>query len=366
MIEHDCAGKSKKGSCRGQGCGIKIPSPYDSCVRRNAGIRAKKDQSKKKEEQQAEADRQYREKPFYPPCWGRNGQYRCWSYCNNQPKMVGRGVNRCPFPSKKVYDDFKRTRAMEQEAANGPQDCAGKDRNPRRRTKNMRGGRSKVYYISSEYEYCINRNAALAKDAEAEENAQIIDSSAWNEDVRLNDQSTHDQCMQRMKDSPGIRIDGCERFQDQQTLRPKGAQNVECRCNMAFTHWCTASGKAVKHNNPDNRRDCKAEQSNYNNYRGPSSFKQNCGVKFLGVGPRKYEKLIVMLIELVRCTKINVLLLQKQWTIAGSEAMQQKKSLCATTYVHMSKWMSSCSMVKTVGTVIAEGLESKPSRRRRY
>ena len=40
--------------------------------------------------------------------------------------MVGRGVNRCPFPSQKVYDDFKRTRAMEQEAANGPQNCAGK------------------------------------------------------------------------------------------------------------------------------------------------------------------------------------------------------------------------------------------------
>ena len=102
--------------------------------------------------------------------------------------MVGRGVNKCPFPSQKVYDDFKRTRAMEQEARMDLRLC-GKDRNPRRRTKNMRGGRSKVYYISSEYEYCINRNAALAKDAEAEERLKLL-TVAWNEDVRLNDQST--------------------------------------------------------------------------------------------------------------------------------------------------------------------------------
>ena len=192
----------------------------------------------------------------------------------------------------------------------------------------MRGGRSKVYYISSEYEYCINRNAALAKDAEAEARAQIIDSSAWNEDVRLNDQSTHDQCMQRMKDSPGIRIDGCERFQDQQTLRPKGAQNVECRCNMAFTHWCTASGKAVKHNNPDNRRDCKAEQSNYNNYRGPSSFKQNCGVKFLGVGPRKYEKINCNANRACAVYKNKCAALAKAMDDCGKRQLCYKKKVC--------------------------------------
>ena len=50
--------------------------------------------------------------------------------------------------------------------------------------------------------------------------------------------------------------------------------------------------------------------------------------------------------------------------LSGAKAMQQKERLCATIYVHMSKWMFSCSVVETVGTATVEELGPKLGMRR--
>ena len=190
------------------------------------------------------------------------------------------------FPSKKVYDELI-NREQSKKRGHIPQECEGGDRKSTKANKKYAWVKVKFGTQKVSLTIASIKMRPLRQMRRQRKTLKLLKAAHGNQDV-LEMMALHDKCMKRMKDSQK-KIFWLRKVSRSANIIAKGRTAMQVFL-MHFTHWCIASGKAVNSNIADNKLDCKAEISRYNNYHGPTSFNTGA-VKAFGTGARKYENI---------------------------------------------------------------------------